>query len=167
VYKKKNEDTIKTLENEVGKLVKEKLELTTKFDYLKKRYKKLIASQEQDETASEHNILSSEKSLLSTTPPSALAPSLAFESPGAPHAGSSNLENARLSKKLRITEHDLYDDNVGEGYDVRRSNRVININATDDVVHDGGEREVHQPLLRAPSVSIHVGNKGVEYSTFK
>jgi len=47
----KNEDQIKMLEAEVATLVKEKMNLATKLDYLKKRYKKLVANSEQAEDA--------------------------------------------------------------------------------------------------------------------
>jgi len=89
----KNEEQIKHLEAEVNKLTEEKTKLATKFDYIKKRYKKLIDATKEDMENTPIQNIPSNRALLDDeammfTPPS-YAPSLSispFKSPGAPHA---------------------------------------------------------------------------------
>jgi len=87
----KNEEQIKHLEAEVNKLTEEKTKLATKFDYIKKRYKKLIDATKEDMENTPVQNIPSNRTLLDDeammfTPPS-YAPSISspFKSPGAPH----------------------------------------------------------------------------------
>jgi len=156
----KNEEHIKELEAEIEKLHKEKAHVETKFDYLKKKYKKLMAAHEE-----KHGLdaVPDNDELMGNTPrpPSSLPP---FQSPGAPHdtgAISSRLGN----KKIRINTSGINaDSDDEEDYEDEDENkeghgsRVITIN---DAEGDGDEQR--RPLVRG-GVSPAAGS---EYNTFK
>lgn len=149
----RSEEHIKELEAELEKLTKEKTHVETKFDYLKKKYKKLAEAHEEIHFRKD---LEDNEDLLGNTPRP--TPSLPpFESPGAPHIH--NIVNARLdNKKIRISASAVGGDSDEEDGDIKERSITIN----DDV---GDSREARRPLIDRAVRTAPPNNN--EYSTFK
>jgi len=158
----KNEKAIHELELEVQELTKQKSDLQTKYDYLKKRYKKLVAEVESNMQPNK-SLSESENEPQSTSPSYNPPPSYnrPFVSPGAPHH---QVQPRIRSKPLRIDDTDLSDNDASVRLAASVSVSVDGLPAADRAVTINDDEEVRRPLVNVVSKSPVAG---VDYSTFK